>query len=316
MRTATIAAVFLVLVAAGAAQAGGQDQADRPDTDADRTPPGQDSGKPGVTFDRIAAGETVDVTVDRAERIGVSRISISVAHPARNVTVTVTPQDGRPAAVERNVSGTPYRYIAITASNLSDDDITRAEIGFTVNTSWLADQDADRDAVQLARYVNETWDPLPTSVAQAADRNVTYVAETPGFSYFAVFARDEEPTEIVCGNGICQDNQTWASCPHDCEKPQHVVDAEQAIAAAEHRIDRGDDGYGLLQAAQDAYGAGNYSRAADLAERAVDANRTPDRDLIRMLVPVLLPFAVLLLMVLWKRDALAERWSEDRSSGV
>lgn len=312
VRSAGPVTVLVIAVALAAAAPGSGERPSPPSSD---TSPGGGDRLPShaATFTSIAPGDVVNVSIDDPERVGVSRISIGVVNPARNVEITVTRQDGEPADVSHRIAGTPYRYLEITASNLSNDDISRARVGFDVNATWLDAAEATAEQVQLARYTPDGWTPLPTTVQDRTGDTITYVAETPGFSYFSIFARDDEPDEVVCGNGICQANQTWESCPSDCEKPQYVINAEQAIGTAENRIAYGEDGYDTLQDAQAAYDAGDYSQAATLARQAIEENRTPDRKLIRILIPVLFPFTILFAVIYWKRDMLAKYLSEDEN---
>lgn len=302
--------VVLVLSMAASApdRAGNQPSPSTPGT----SPGADDRPRSGATFDRIDPGERVNTSIATVRGTGVSRISISVENPAQNVAITVTRQDGQPADVAQRVQGTPYRYMEITASNLSDADIAQARIDFAVNQSWIAAQNVTAERVRLARYTAGNWSALPTTVQDRTNRTITYAAETPGFSYFTIFARDR-PAKIACGNGVCQANQTWQTCPADCEKPGYVVRAEQKIGTADARIDTRDDGYSTLQDAKAAYDAGNYSRAATLAQDAIEEHRTPDRKLIRVLIPVLLPFAVFFAIIYWKRDTLARYLSDDKN---
>lgn len=312
MRYMAVFVLLIFLVIAMAAAAPGQDgdrpsppTADAPSTTDDQTP------SHATRFARIEPGDVVNVSIARSQDIGVSRITVSVVNPARNVKITVTRQDGKPADVPAVPGGTAYRYLNITASNLSDDDIAASTVIFSVNQSWLVAHNATAERVQLARHTADGWTPLPTTVQNKSDANVTYVAESPGFSIFSIFARDDEPAETVCGNGICQANQTWESCPSDCEKPQRVVNAEQAIGRAADRIASGEDGYSTLQNARAAYDAGNYSDAAVLARQAIREHRTADRHIIRFLIPILLPLALFLVVIFWKRDTLYRYLSQD-----
>ncbi|NMX21871.1 hypothetical protein C5S30_05455 [ANME-1 cluster archaeon GoMg4] len=89
-----------------------------------------------------------------------------------------------------NVTGMPYRYMNITASNITDADITNATIRFGVNRSWILNESIEEDTIRLNRY-NDTcgnWTVLPTTRINRTGKNVSiyFEALTSGFSLFAI----------------------------------------------------------------------------------------------------------------------------------
>ncbi|MFH1641535.1 MAG: tandem-95 repeat protein [Nanoarchaeota archaeon] len=78
-----------------------------------------------------------------------------------------------------------YRYLEITAENLPNQDITKATIKFKIENSWLADNNLKQDEISLYRF-NRAWTELDTDIERTDKDYTYYIAQTPGFSYFAI----------------------------------------------------------------------------------------------------------------------------------
>ena len=88
--------------------------------------------------------------------------------------------------------GSPYQYIELTPARF--EEITGANITFSIPTAWLAEQGFAPDEIVLYRYNGTAWEPLPTCVVDDAGATVTFGATSPGFSLFAISGvRDESP---------------------------------------------------------------------------------------------------------------------------
>jgi PGF-pre-PGF domain-containing protein len=194
---------------------------------------GGQAGQPNhtATFSNVSSGASVTVNVEKSEQIGVNSVFIQVNTPAKEITVTVTKQDGKPADVEQDFEGKTYRYMDIEAEGINDSGIETSVVRFSVNTSWIQENNIDPNRVFLNRYVNGQWNRLSTGKMVETSSKVVYEAETPGFSYFAVSSdeqqeqqeteqNDSEQTSSTCGDGLCASGETAASCPQDCETQQ------------------------------------------------------------------------------------------------
>ena len=80
--------------------------------------------------------------------------------------------------------GTPYQYIELTPARF--EEITGANITFTVPAAWLAEQGFTPGGIVLYRYNGTAWEALPTWVVDDAGTTVTFGAASPGFSLFAI----------------------------------------------------------------------------------------------------------------------------------
>ena len=78
-----------------------------------------------------------------------------------------------------------YRYFEVT-DNVSESLVEGASITFTVPMSWLSSNRIDRDAVELLRFSNGRWVELDAGFVIETVDDVTYSANTSGFSFFAI----------------------------------------------------------------------------------------------------------------------------------
>lgn len=160
------------------------------------------------TFNQINPGARVSMNILEPGKYGVRSISIFVRNPANDVTLQVRKQEGKPAQVTQDVSGNPYRYLNISATNINDSSIDKATINFDVNRSWIVENDINTSRVYLSRYDGSEWDRLETGMVGEQPDTIAYEADTPGFSYFAVEGdQNQEPSEDDTGTGT-DDNQT------------------------------------------------------------------------------------------------------------
>lgn len=87
-----------------------------------------------------------------------------------------------------------YRYLTITTSNITDEDITNATIRFGVKRSWIRDTGIDEASIRLERYddSNGAWTMLPTTRINKTknDASIHFKAITRGFSLFAITGRE------------------------------------------------------------------------------------------------------------------------------
>ncbi|HOI14325.1 MAG TPA: PKD domain-containing protein [Methanoculleus sp.] len=80
--------------------------------------------------------------------------------------------------------GTPYQYIDLVPARF--EEITGANITFTVLAAWLAEHGFAPGEVVMHRYNGTAWESLPTWVVDDSGTTVTFRAATPGFSLSAI----------------------------------------------------------------------------------------------------------------------------------
>lgn len=118
--------------------------------------------------------------------IGLKMINITVKNPAQAVTITVIKLTGKPASVIQDVTGKVYKYIEITSTNLSDENISKVMIQFQVDKTWISQNRIDRRTVSLNRYKSNAWQRLTTREVSEDNNFVYYEAESPGLTTFAI----------------------------------------------------------------------------------------------------------------------------------
>lgn len=141
---------------------------------------GGGSASSSKTIKEIKAGASASVDFAKA----VNNILIETVNTVQNVVITVS------EISSTNVpgpSGDIYKYIEISAANITDSDIKSAKISFHVTKEWLAGK--DKNSVRLHRYNNNSWNELATTLSSENATDVKYTAETPGFSTFAITAQ-------------------------------------------------------------------------------------------------------------------------------
>ena len=152
-----------------------------------------------VSLKPSANGNELEAPVPQEEAANlthVARIRITSADPGQNAEVVVkrlrkvdAPTPPQSVLVLRNID--------ITLSGIENSDQASGEIEFEVKSKWLQDQNLNAADVSLYRLHGE-WSELPTkhmgqSVGAEDELYESYVAETPGFSVFAVGIRFEPP---------------------------------------------------------------------------------------------------------------------------
>lgn len=128
-----------------------------------------------ITFDQNASGAAT-----------VSKVSIASATSESDVRVSATPTS-LPDRVESPPEA-PIQIMNITVEGLSDSEIEKAEVTMTIDKSKL--DGASLSQIVVYRYHDGSWQSLTTSVKSTSESSVTVVADTPGFSYYAVGTSD------------------------------------------------------------------------------------------------------------------------------
>jgi PGF-pre-PGF domain-containing protein len=74
-----------------------------------------------------------------------------------------------------------------TMRNIADTTVV-----FTVDKSWITENNIDETSIALHRYSDDTWHKLVTRKIAEDTNSLQFEAETPGFSPFAVTGKEEE----------------------------------------------------------------------------------------------------------------------------
>jgi PGF-pre-PGF domain-containing protein len=97
--------------------------------------------------------------------------------------------------VQRFAGPAPFGYFNVTHP-FPNENVSNASLTFALNRTRLRERNVSAEDVALYRYraQNRTWDRLQTRVADRNATHVTYYAESPGLSEFAVAPTTPETT--------------------------------------------------------------------------------------------------------------------------
>jgi PGF-pre-PGF domain-containing protein len=122
----------------------------------------------------------------------------------QNISISVTKLEGAPATVTKSLAGKVYKYMEINKTNVNDTDVSSVKIRFTVNKSWMAENNFTE--AYLNRWETSDWRELPTTKVSENSTDVTYEAESPGLSVFAITGEAAAPAPAAqdCRTLGCQ----------------------------------------------------------------------------------------------------------------
>lgn len=243
-------------------------QLDAPAQDNDDDPPDDPGGSGGggsvpppsdPETDRPGLEETIDTItpengaqIQGGDGLGVEAVTVNVSEQVNDVTVSMNNHQNRPETISAPAAET-YQYLSINASGLNDTAIERAAIRFSVNASWIQDNTINRSTITLERFHDGSWETLDTTYHGKNSTRYRFTAATPGFSYFAVQGQQNqtEPEGPVCGDGVCEGNETASSCPTDCETddptgPDGQNETDETNQTDDQRDQPPDDGTSML----------------------------------------------------------------------
>ena len=139
------------------------------------------------TVDLVAAGETATFEFETTA-LRIESVAIVANKALADITVTVKesslPTDAS-APIESDI-GIMYKYLELTKSEFTNDDITTATIKFKIEKTWITSNSIDEDKVYLYRYANNTWEKLTTTKLSSDANYIYYEAESTGLSVFAI----------------------------------------------------------------------------------------------------------------------------------
>ncbi len=130
----------------------------------------------------LSNGQPGEITFAAAD-VPVTKIEISAAVD-KEIVVSAVPLQ-LPADIP--VVDGVYMYLDITAT-LEPEELDLAKVTFTVPLEWLKAHNYTQNSVVLRIYEDEQWDELDTNLVSEEGSVLTYQAEVPHFSYFAITA--------------------------------------------------------------------------------------------------------------------------------
>ncbi|PIN87610.1 hypothetical protein COV12_02945 [Candidatus Woesearchaeota archaeon CG10_big_fil_rev_8_21_14_0_10_32_24] len=172
----------------------------------------------------INAGETANVPVSNGA-IGFTNVQFDVGETVYGAWVSVAKVDSFPTTV-KSFEKEIYRKIDVSKSTaLKEEFISKGQIDFKVEKSWLTDKGLSKENVALFRYNNEVWNQLNTVLGTDDGQYIHFSAKTPGFSYFIIGERVTDNVAETAGQA--------AGTETAVEKPVPEVTGEEPVAKAE-----------------------------------------------------------------------------------
>ena len=102
-----------------------------------------------------------------------------------------------------------YQYIEITPENIQNSDLNLVVFEFSVNKLWLEEKNLDENTVKLERYQSYSFNELPTEKLSENADAINYTAQSAGFSYFIITAKQKQiSNEKIQPQIHAQGNQT------------------------------------------------------------------------------------------------------------
>ena len=147
--------------------------------------------------------EKVSVMKNFAEETGVKEIQIEVSNEVKNVKVTVSKYDEKPAEVSVEKTGKVHKYLQIKTENLGDN-LQKAIVTIKVEKSWISDNSLNKDNIALFKFDNSSnnWNELTTTYKEDDDEYYYYDVELTSFSYFAISEKVVVEEEVEEEKGI------------------------------------------------------------------------------------------------------------------
>ena len=151
--------------------------------------PSEDKAK--VYIPKVAANKETVVPIDKGD---VTAVSLLVNSPVNSIYIDVNRLDAKPADIS-DAPGKVFRYLEIKAPVLTANVLDKAKIKFKVAKSWIAENSADATKIYLNRFADGTWNRLGTTKDSEDANSIVYLAESPGFSTFAISYEEAAPSQ-------------------------------------------------------------------------------------------------------------------------
>lgn len=155
---------------------------------------GGGGGKSSSSVSTVPKNETKEISIGEQGTIvkldnqlghGIVSISVEVNRPASGVIFNVKSLDTKPENIG-DAGGSVYRYLEISKSGISDEDIKKVNIFFQVERGWIIENNIDWNTVSLNRFVDGSWEKLPTKFTGFDGGLYIYESSSEGFSTFAI----------------------------------------------------------------------------------------------------------------------------------
>lgn len=94
--------------------------------------------------------------------------------------------------------GEIYKFFNISIGTDNLNSIRNASINFSVNNSWIQENNINQSLIALNEYNNtsEEWEKMPVNISGHDSQALHITADVPGYSYFAIIANESNTTNV------------------------------------------------------------------------------------------------------------------------
>jgi PGF-pre-PGF domain-containing protein len=150
--------------------------------------------------------------VSDPDTLKIQNVILAVNKNVTNVTIMVKEASHPSGApnVTNYETGIIFKYLDISATNVTGDDISNVTINFQVEKNWINSTSIDIGTIALYRYFNSTWNKLLTSKLNETSNLITFQAVSPGLSVFVIAGQKTGGWDIFKMLNIFPGIPSWA----------------------------------------------------------------------------------------------------------
>jgi PGF-pre-PGF domain-containing protein len=139
--------------------------------------------------------ETTQVNINNSQNVNISitnynsvvnNINFDTKKALGKTTVVVEDLKDKSTLVNNPPSGNIYKSFNIYINNRNVNYIENTVVGFQVEQSWLKENNFDKSAIVLNRYISGKWVAVPVTITGQDTKYVYFTAKVSGYSSFAI----------------------------------------------------------------------------------------------------------------------------------
>jgi PGF-pre-PGF domain-containing protein len=169
-------------------------------------------GKATITSSSITTSGKLIATIAKYQDIAIRGMNITVVNNVANIKIIITKVNTLPSTVAFDISGKVYNYISVDEANFTDSDISKVNMTFAVNKTWLTNNNIDASNMTMYRWANNKWNDLGAIKVSEDTSEVFYTVGSPGLSVFVIGTKGVQapaPSPTCTESWSCTD---WSSC--------------------------------------------------------------------------------------------------------
>ncbi|MBP1908507.1 PGF-pre-PGF domain-containing protein [Methanolobus bombayensis] len=170
---------------------------------------GGGGGTTGEKYENILVKDVLSIFINKNSHINykftkegnaITSVQFDSLKNSGKISTIVEVLKERSSFADVDAPGIVYQKVNIWVGKsgfVNPDNVENLLITFKVERSWLEENNIEESTVNLYRYSDVSWNPLPTSVVEEDDEFIYFEASTPGFSPFAIGSEEVEKAEVL-----------------------------------------------------------------------------------------------------------------------